>query len=174
MNILSKEWYGRRGAQWSSRKGFTLVELLVVIAIIGILATLVLLQLGGARARARDTQRISHVNQLVNAMELYFEDNGMYATTIADLSPYFSGTVPQDPLNTGPYMYHIGTQDIDGDGFIDSYQFYAELEEDSNALDNDSDLNAASWSGGIDGSQDTGCTGTANDCIYDRGLDASL
>ncbi|MEK7194856.1 MAG: prepilin-type N-terminal cleavage/methylation domain-containing protein, partial [Patescibacteria group bacterium] len=57
-----------------NQKGFTLIELLVVIAIIGILATLVLLQLGTARSRARDAKRIADVSQLRAAIELYYED----------------------------------------------------------------------------------------------------
>lgn len=57
------------------QKGFTLVELLVVIAIIGVLATLVLLQLGTARAKSRDTQRIAAVNQVQSGLELYMDDS---------------------------------------------------------------------------------------------------
>ena len=61
-----------------NQKGFTLVELLVVIAIIGILATLLLLQLGVARQRARDAKRIVDISQVRTAAELYFDDAGQY------------------------------------------------------------------------------------------------
>ena len=58
--------------------GFTLVELLLVIAIIGILASIILVGLGGARSRARDTQRVSDIKSLATAAEYYDGDVGHY------------------------------------------------------------------------------------------------
>ncbi len=57
-------------------KGFTLIELLVVIAIIGILSSVVLASLNNARAKARDAERLSDMQQVVRALELYANDNG--------------------------------------------------------------------------------------------------
>jgi len=54
----------------NQRKGFTLIELLVVIAIIGLLASIVLVQLGPVRGKARDAKREQDFAQISQAMEL--------------------------------------------------------------------------------------------------------
>ncbi len=51
------------------QKGFTLIELLVVIAIIGILASVLLVNLSGTRNKAKDSAIKLEMNQIRTAME---------------------------------------------------------------------------------------------------------
>lgn len=62
-------------------RGFTLIELLISIAIIGILSSVVIVNLGGFRERGRDTQRKSDILQIQTALELYRADQASYPTT---------------------------------------------------------------------------------------------
>ena len=65
------------------RLGFTLLEVLVVVSILGILSAIVIIALNPARqfARARNTQRWSNINTLLNAVGQRMADNkGVWVT----------------------------------------------------------------------------------------------
>ena len=71
--------------------GFTLVELLIVISIIGILAGIGLASFNSAQAKSRDTKRKTDLQQVGNALELYYNDKGQYPAPAADNSGNFMG-----------------------------------------------------------------------------------
>ena len=55
---------------------FALIDLLGVIAIVGLLSSVVLATLSGARAKSRDSKRASDMHQIVLALNLFYSQNG--------------------------------------------------------------------------------------------------
>ena len=178
----------------ASSKGFTLVELLVVIAIIGVLATLILLQLGAARQKARDAKRVADVNQVRSAEELFFDDNGRYsnnntgAVLTADLvTGRYLTLLPRDPLTpiasctdyggaaTGCYGYAWDPSGVAANPI--RFHLWAELERRSTANVSDIDFDSTVWpaTGGARvnaGSATETCPDsiiTNQNCTYDVG-----
>jgi len=135
---------------FAGKRGFTLIELLVVIAIIGLLSSVVLASLNTARAKGRDAQRESSIEQMRTALELYYSDNGTYptsggasapnggwstsndsswATLQTKLAPYMA-SLPKDPAQSssgwpgtaGVYAYSYYSVSSCGDWYMIVWQ----------------------------------------------------
>ncbi len=98
------------------RAGFTLIELLVVLMIIGIITSLVTVNLATARSRARDHRRQADLATVAGALELFRSEKKHYPFATAEpyrvgfgssswtflesrqaLVPRYLGTIPTDP-----------------------------------------------------------------------------
>ncbi len=114
-------------------EGFTLIEILVVVAVIGLLAAVITVALKSARASARDTKRKDDIGQVRKAIDLYYQEYGIYPSTSVGTGPtalsdslfvqglsQFIQRVPKDPaclsgtacdyqyiLNSGQTAYAI-------------------------------------------------------------------
>ncbi len=97
-------------------KGFTLIELLVVIAVIGLLASIVLVSLGGARKKAKDARRQADIRQIATAMEMAYSDDDAYPTGALNAFPAANVTLvkylpasPKDPTTAVYYFWIANT-----------------------------------------------------------------
>lgn len=108
-----------------TRRGFTLIELLLVIGIIAILASIVIVAINPTKqlGDARDAQRRSDVNTILNAVYQYAIDNngsvpagiGAVADEICKTGGTTSGCVDLDAL-TGSYLVSLPNDPQAGTG----------------------------------------------------------
>ncbi len=95
--------FRNKNSKTQKNGGFTLIELLVVISIIGFLASIVVSTTHQAALKAQDQKVIGDLNQMANAFELYYSDNGYYPLY------YYGDTSPADfPSNTPDYNATLG------------------------------------------------------------------
>ncbi|MFA6429125.1 MAG: prepilin-type N-terminal cleavage/methylation domain-containing protein [Patescibacteria group bacterium] len=73
-------------------RGFTLLELLIVIAAFGLIVALGAMSLTSARARMRDAQRISDMNVMRSALNLYWLDKATYPINQEGVRLHEAGT----------------------------------------------------------------------------------
>ena len=169
------------------QSGFSLLELLVVIGIIGLLASIIVVNLTGARKRARDTKRVADIRNIQTANEDYYGKYGKYPATIADLVS--GGQIPMwpfDPLApagtsctaNSDLCYWYATYTPSGALGPQSYHIGGSLEEQGSMLlnqDRDCDSTTgtscpynSAYTDGFNGADDAaGCGGADSRYCYD-------
>jgi general secretion pathway protein G len=90
-----------------ARGGFTLIEVLLVVAILGILAGVVVVNLGGKQEKAMKNAARASIGAISTAVDLYEVDTGRYPGNLQALvssdgapnwnGPYLRGGIPKDP-----------------------------------------------------------------------------
>ena len=159
----------------------------MVIGIIGLLASIIVVNLTGARKRARDTKRVADVRNIQTASEDYYGKNGQYPATIGGL---VTGTQlpmwPLDPLApsggapcaaNSDLCYWYASFTPSGASGPQSYHVGASLEDQGSMLLNQ-DRDCVSTAGtncpypsaytnGFTGADGNGCGGAVSRYCYD-------
>ncbi|EKD56544.1 MAG: type II secretory pathway, component OutG [uncultured bacterium] len=110
-------------------KGFSLTEIMVVVLIIGILTSIVTVNLSSAKVKGRDSKRQSDMEAMAAALEIYYAQNKAYPIAkswnalkdVTDTSgktfyPTYISSWPADPktaTGTFPkaYIYYYASND---------------------------------------------------------------
>ncbi|HJX32016.1 MAG: hypothetical protein A2175_01905 [Candidatus Nealsonbacteria bacterium RBG_13_42_11] len=93
------------------KRGFTLIELLVVIAIIGILATIVIVNVNAARSKAQNTAVKGSLDALRAGAELYYDTNSYSYLNFCSGTDYAKAVTTIQNNNGGDAPYCLATAD---------------------------------------------------------------
>jgi len=99
------------------QNGFTLIELLIVVSIIGILASVLVPNLTGARTRAYRAQAQACAKAIATAQEMYQIDSGTYTNATASLDqnvlrPCSGMTVTAGSADSARYSFQITNRGV--------------------------------------------------------------
>ncbi len=93
------------------RSGFSLIEIMLVVVIMGILATVVVVNIGGQSQQARINATRTSIDGIGKAVEMYEMQTGELPSSLSDLTrsignnpPLIRGGVPSDSWGT-PFSY---------------------------------------------------------------------
>ncbi|MBY5934924.1 type II secretion system major pseudopilin GspG [Tateyamaria omphalii] len=89
--------------QWSSRTGATILEVLIVLSIIAMIAAVVGPRLVGYLGRAKTETAALQIDQLRNALQLFYIDAGRYPSSAEGLSALYDRPAGLGRWN-GPYL----------------------------------------------------------------------
>ncbi len=145
-----------------SEKGLTLIELMIVLAILGMLITIVGVNVIGNLKEARNQTAQTQIKSFETALKLYNRDCGRYPSTAAGL-----GDLVQKPASCSRWKKYLDRETVPADPWGNAYEYYhpgvhgQEMEIISKGADGE--LNTAddivSWSteaGGLAGERKEG------------------
>lgn len=110
-------------------KGVTLIELLIVLAILGIIAAVIVLNVGGFTTSGNLTAANTEVSNIQSAIAGYYSENTSFpdVASVATLGQWISGTLKTD--------YNIDTANgkiispVNATAYGDGITFYADTQQ---------------------------------------------
>jgi general secretion pathway protein G len=123
--------------------GFTLIEIIAVVVIIGLLTTLVGLNIAGQIDKAKLNAARAQISQLESALEFYKLDNGRYPSTAQGLESLVTEPSGDPAPRNYPPGGYLKKRDLLMDPWGLPYQYTSPGERNPHGFD--------LWSHGADG-----------------------
>ncbi|MGC1498095.1 MAG: type II secretion system protein GspG [Sulfitobacter sp.] len=92
-----------KNPNWTKQSGITILEVLIVLAIIAMIAAVVGPRLIGYLGRAKSETASLQIDQIGNALQLFYIDTGRYPTDAEGLNVLVNAP-PGDGSWQGPYL----------------------------------------------------------------------